>query len=151
MSFLKAHLKHGSNVPPKKPSCKGNASCQRSQCASTPGPSQQPDQPTVNPPLLDSKGSRRFVSHLWSTCLSESLPWRVIGKYKFKKKRHINVLECHARKTLALRVPQRHRYVVLQDSMVCLGAGAKGRSSSASLNHILIQEMTVLVDDGVGC
>ena len=95
--------------------------------------------------LQDSKSSRRFVSHLWSTQLSESLPWKVVGKYRFKKPGHINVLECHARKTLALKLPPNHRYVVFQDSMVCLGSGAKGRSSSVSLNRVLAQEMTVLI------
>ena len=44
-------------------------------------------------------------------------------------------------KPFVLRLPPKHRHVVVQGSMVSLGAGAKGRSSSESLS----QEMTVMV------
>ena len=98
-----------------------------------------------NTSLLDSKGSGRFVSHLWSTQLSECLPWKVGRKYKFKRPGHINLLEVHARKSLLFSVAPNQRFVLLQDSMVALGAGAKGRSSSIALNRLLQQEMTILV------
>lgn len=96
-------------------------------------------------PLKDPKTLGRFVSHLWSTHLSESLPWKVLRKYRFKKTSHINLLEVHARKSLLLSLAPNQRFVLFQDSMVALGAGAKGRSSSASMNRLLQQEMTILV------
>lgn len=95
--------------------------------------------------LGDSRTQRKFVSHLWSAQLSESLPWKVCRKYKFKRPAHINVLESHVRRSLLLHVPSNMRVVILQDSMVVLGAGAKGRSSSQSLNKVLTQEMAICV------
>lgn len=56
------------------------------------------------PKHVQSRSLGRFVSHLWSTQLSESLPWRVFKKYRFQKEGHINVLECHARRSLLLQV-----------------------------------------------
>lgn len=97
------------------------------------------------PPLRDCRTSQKFVSHLWATQLSESLPWKVCKKYKFLKGGHINVLECHARRSLLLNIPAQQRVVVLQDSMVTLGASAKGRSSSQSLNKVLKQECAICV------
>ena len=53
--------------------------------------------------LRHHRGSRWFVSHLWSAHLAESLPWRVRRAYRFKHPNHINVLESHARKTFWFR------------------------------------------------
>ena len=99
----------------------------------------------ISPPLRDCRSSRKFVSHLWATQLSETLPWKVCKKYKFRKEGHINVLECHARRSLLLNIPAQQRVVVMQDSMVTLGASAKGRSSSPSLNKVLRQECAICV------
>ena len=93
--------------------------------------------------LRDHRGAQRFVSHLWSTQLAESLPWTVARRYKFARTNHINVLECHVRKTLLHLAPMDCRLVNFQDSMVTLGATAKGRSSSAALNSILRQDMSL--------
>ena len=93
--------------------------------------------------LRDHRGAQRFVSHLWSTQLAESLPWKVARRYKFARTNHINVLECHVRKTLLHLAPMDCRLVNFQDSMVTLGATAKGRSSSAALNSILRQDMSL--------
>eukprot|EP00438_Fugacium_kawagutii_P004497 Skav200096 [mRNA] locus=scaffold694:326558:340569:- [translate_table: standard] len=107
---------------------------------------QHVDVPAGDPsPLRDCRTSQKFVSHLWATQLSESLPWKVCKKYKFLKGGHINVLECHARRSLLLNIPAQQRIVVLQDSMVTLGASAKGRSSSQSLNKVLKQECAICV------
>ena len=106
--------------------------------------------------LRDHRGAQRFVSHLWSTHLAESLPWRVCRAYRFPRKNHINVLECHVHKTLMHLAPSNCRVVVFQDSMVTLGATAKGRSSSSALNRVLRQSLAVqlfknLYSSGVHC
>ena len=69
--------------------------------------------------LGDSRLQPKF--HLWSTQLSESLPWKVCRKYHFRRPAHINVLESHVRRSLLLHVPMNMRVVILQDSMVVLG------------------------------
>ena len=92
----------------------------------------------------DHRGSQRFVSHLWSTHLAESLPWRTCRAYRFKHPNHINILESHAHKTLLQLAPMRSRLVVFQDSMVTLGANAKGRSSSVALNRIMRRKSLAL-------
>eukprot|EP00435_Cladocopium_sp_Y103_P025667 s2641_g6.t1 len=111
-------------------------------------------QPSSSSTLLGKPGShgvdvsgppRKFVSHLWATQLSECLPWRVCRKYGFRHPAHINILESHARRSLLLNIPGKARVVVFQDSMVALGSGAKGRSSSRSLNRVLRQECAICV------
>ena len=93
--------------------------------------------------VADHRRAGRFVSHLWSTHLAEALPWRPLRRYTFKRPSHIDVLESHAYKTLMRAVPMHSRFVVFQDSMVCLGASAKGRSSSNALNRVLRQSMAL--------
>ena len=93
--------------------------------------------------LRDHRGAQRFVSHLWAAHLAESLPWKTIRAYKFQHPNHINILEAHAHKTLMQIAPRDCRLVVLQDSMVTLGATAKGRSSSEPLNKVLRQSMSL--------
>ena len=88
-------------------------------------------------PTVESKNARRFVSHLWSVQLSEGLPWKPCAKFSFRHSSHINLLEAQVRKVLAKRVAAGCRYIVLQDSKVCLGAFNKGRSGSERLNRIL--------------
>ena len=88
-------------------------------------------------PTVESKNDRRFVSHLWSVQLSEGLPWKPCAKFSFRHSSHINLLEAQVRKVLAKRVAAGCRYIVLQDSKVCLGAFNKGRSGSERLNRTL--------------
>ena len=67
--------------------------------------------------------------------------WFVSEKVRFRRKRHINLLELGMiRRELveaASRTAQGLRIVNLCDSRVALGAFAKGRSSSKALNQIL--------------
>ena len=91
----------------------------------------------------DHKGAQRFVSHLWSSQLAESLPWRTVRAYRFPHPNHINILECHVHKTLMQVAPRDCRLLAFQDSMVTLGSTAKGRSASVRLNRILRQSMTL--------
>ena len=92
-----------------------------------------------------SRTSRKFVSHLWSVQLAEALVWKCCKKYTFKRQGHINLLEAHSRRSLLLNIPPRQRVITFQDSMVTLGAGAKGRRSSCALNKILKQEAMIQV------
>ena len=106
--------------------------------------------------LRDHRGAQRFVSHLWSTHLAEALPWKIARSYRFAKPNHINVLEGHAHKTLMHAAPMGCRLVVFQDSMVSLGASAKGRSSSQALNKVLRQSTALqlakdLYPSGIHC
>ena len=106
--------------------------------------------------VRDHRGAQRFVSHLWSTHVAESLPWKVGRAYRFAKPNHINVLEGHAHKTLMHAAPMGCRLVVFQDSMVSLGASAKGRSSSKALNRVLRQSAALqiakdLYPSGIHC
>ena len=95
--------------------------------------------------LRDHRGAQRFVSHLWATHLAESLPWKPLRAYRFARPNHINVLECHARKTLMNLAPMNSRVVCFQDSLVTLGATSKGRSSSHALNSVLRQDMALQI------
>ena len=52
------------------------------------------------------RGAQHFVSHLWSTHFAEALPWKVVRAYRFRKPSHINILECHAHKTLMRMSPR---------------------------------------------
>ena len=63
--------------------------------------------------------------------------------YSFHKPNHINILECHAFRTLLYTSPGDVGLVVFQDSMVTLGATAKGRNSSKALNQVLRQCMAI--------
>lgn len=76
----------------------------------------------------------------WVEELSDSLQFRELLRYKFRKGGHINVLECRVHKTLlkhcASRFPN-SRVLALLDSRVSLGATAKGRSSSRAICRVL--------------
>ena len=73
--------------------------------------------------------------------LALSLPWTVRAQYRFRHISHINLQEARAL-VRELKEESKHtrnpiRQVILTDSMVCLGAVAKGRSSSFRLNGVL--------------
>ena len=67
--------------------------------------------------------------------------WSVYFGYEFRRLRHINFLEMEALASLLKRLKGEKvfakRILVFLDSRVCVGAVAKGRSSSRSLNAVL--------------
>ena len=76
----------------------------------------------------------------WVYDLCETLPFRELFRYKFKKQGHINCLECRVYKSWLKHCAKKWtgcRVLGLLDSRVTLGAAAKGRSSSKALSHIL--------------
>ena len=99
---------------------------------------------------LDAAGDTRPRPHdpfapaareAWVSELAEALPFKLDLRYPFRHADHINMLEANVRlpfvKHLA-RSPEHFatRQLLGQDSRVCLGAFAKGRSSARRLNHI---------------
>ena len=80
----------------------------------------------------------------WFSELVQSLPFSVVLRYPFKRHGHINVLEANVRLSLLkhlARSPANFstRQLLGQDSQVCLGAFAKGRSSARRLNHVEVK------------
>ena len=76
----------------------------------------------------------------WIEELPDSLPFRELLRYRFKKRNHINVLECRVHKTLLKHCAKNHpnnRILSLLDSRVTLGATSKGRSSSRAICRVL--------------
>ena len=78
---------------------------------------------------------------VWLSELVQSLPFSLDLAYPFKRRDHINILEANVRLSfvkLLARSPANFstRQLLGQDSQVCLGAFAKGRSSARRLNHI---------------
>ena len=73
--------------------------------------------------------------------LVQALPFELALRYPFQRRDHINILEANVRLSLIkllARSPANHstRQLLGQDSQVCLGAFAKGRSSARRLNHV---------------
>ena len=81
-----------------------------------------------------------FEDPEWIGELADSLPFRLLFKYKFRAPKHINVLESHVYgswiKYCAKQYPD-SRILGLLDSRVTLGASSKGRSSSFAITRIL--------------
>jgi len=80
----------------------------------------------------------------WVSELVQALPFRLDVAYPFKRRDHINVLEANVRMSLVkllARSPANFtsRQLLGQDSRVCLGAFAKGRSSARRLNHVEVK------------
>ena len=76
----------------------------------------------------------------WIEELADSLPFKELLRYRFKKRNHINVLECRVHKTLLKHCAKYHpnsRILSLLDSRVTLGATSKGRSSSRAICRVL--------------
>ena len=73
--------------------------------------------------------------------LGLSLDWAVTASYKFPKGAHVNMQEARAIsrcvKREAIIFKQPFRMLLLSDSMVCVGAFGKGRSTSFQLNGVL--------------
>lgn len=88
----------------------------------------------------------------WVEELADSLPFRELLRYKFKRQGHINVLECRVHKTLMKHAAKHHpnsRFVSLLDSRVTLGATAKGRSSSRALCRVLQGSLGYIIGGGL--
>jgi len=80
----------------------------------------------------------------WVSELVQALPFTLDLAYPFKRRDHINVLEASVRLSLVkllARSPANFssRQLLGQDSQVCLGAFAKGRSSARRLNHVEVK------------
>ena len=92
-------------------------------------------------PCIDEVESRNwFEDPEWISELADSLPFRTLFKYRFKRPAHINVLESQVYSTWIKHCAKQHpssRLVGLLDSRVTLGAAAKGRSSSYSTSRVL--------------
>ena len=81
------------------------------------------------------------TSHFASTC-GECLPWSEVARYTFRETSHINLQEARALRREVCKLASKFEsggqiQVCLNDSMVCVCAFAKGRSSSRKLNNIL--------------
>jgi len=91
--------------------------------------------PAAEPPT-ELRDARAFAAPL--AC---RLDWKILYGYRFKYRKHINLLELEALLTLMKHLVNRGirdaRVLVLVDSRVLLGALAKGRSSSRRINHVL--------------
>ena len=86
----------------------------------------QPEEEPLPPPGVARGAAGARVAPLWTVHLCESLRWKTCLKYRFRGPAHINLHETRALKTLCKALPRGHRAVVLQDSLVSLGAMGKG-------------------------
>ena len=85
---------------------------------------------------------------LWVEDICESLPFKELFRYKFKRGGHINCLECRVYKSWLKHCSKKHprcRIVSFLDSRVTMGAAAKGRSSSKALSRILRTSLGYIV------
>ena len=88
----------------------------------------------------------------WIGELSDSLEFRELLRYRFKKGGHINILETRCYKTWLKWCSTRlrnSRLLGLIDSRVLLGASAKGRPSSPALSHVLQGTVPYLLGGGL--
>ena len=78
--------------------------------------------------------------------LCAAFPWDTVSSWKWKKEKHINILETEASNALAKRVARRggdKRYVNLLDSHVARSAVTKARTSSYALRGALLQRAAI--------
>ena len=78
----------------------------------------------------------------FASAVAESLPWAETASYSFRESSHINLQEARAlRRELRILASQYDRgksiQICFNDSLVCVYAFSKGRSSSIKLNSIL--------------
>lgn len=88
----------------------------------------------------------------WVEELADSLPFKELCRYKFRKGGHINVLECRVHKTWLKHCARRYpnsRVLALLDSRVTLGATSKGRSSSTALCRVLQGSLGYILGGGL--
>ena len=89
-----------------------------------------------------------FEDPLWVEDICESLPFKELFRYRFKKKGHIYCLECRTYKSWLKHCSKKHprcRVVGFLDSRVTMGAAAKGRSSSKALSRILRSSLGYII------
>lgn len=92
----------------------------------------------------------------WVTELCESLHFKELYRFRFKRPGHINVNESRTYKSwlksMAKSEPD-SRFVGLLDSRVTIGAASKGRSSSFSLSRVLQGCICYVIGSGLypGC
>ena len=97
----------------------------------------------MQPSKTFSAGSDRRSWHEdpdWVHELCDSVQYKELFRYRFKKTGHINTLECRVYKSWLKHSAKTHpcsRLLGLLDSRVTMGAAAKGRSSSRALSRIL--------------
>ncbi len=105
-------------------------------------------------PLLElPEDGFSFTEHpLWQTA-AKGLEFELVAKRRAKRPRHINLGELRsfldAEVDVAIQLGGDVRVPVLSDSQVCLGAIAKGRSSSAGLNRLLRGSLANMIGRGV--
>lgn len=88
----------------------------------------------------------------WVEEIADSLPFRELMRYKFKKKGHINVLECRVHKTWLKHCARKYpnsRVLALLDSRVTLGSTSKGRSSSKAICRVLQGSLGYILGGGL--
>eukprot|EP00971_Amphidinium_carterae_P323418 6427320-Amphidinium_carterae.2 len=92
------------------------------------------------------------VPPMWVRELAEFLRFSVLFRYNFSRHGHINCLEARAQKSCLKHLAKLHpsaRVILLQDSRVTIGSTAKGRSSSAALNHIARTQLPYILGGGL--
>ena len=88
----------------------------------------------------------------WVTELCDSLPFKELFRYKFRKTGHINVNEMRTYKSFikaCAKTDQDSRLVALLDSRVTIGAVSKGRSSSPALSRVLRGTLPYVLGGGL--
>ena len=100
---------------------------------------------------LDEVTAKRrewFEDPEWISELADSLPFRLLFKYHFRRPAHINVLESQVYSSWIKHCAKTHpssRIIGLLDSRVTLGASAKGRSSSYCISRVLKQTIPYII------
>ncbi len=88
----------------------------------------------------------------WVTELCDSLPFKLLFNFRFRKPNHINVNEARTFKSWIKAAAKNHqdcRVVGILDSRVTIGAAAKGRSSSNAISRILQTTMPYTIGAGL--
>lgn len=92
--------------------------------------------------LAWNKGAPPKEPSVFASTVAECLDWKVVSSYSFRQTSHINLQEARALKREIIRESsdfslRKNIKICLNDSRVCCGAFAKGRSSSFKLNGIM--------------
>ena len=82
---------------------------------------------------------------MWVAASMDDVQWQIVSRFRFKRKKHINLQEIKAVISTVQRMFRTHpelagkRIVIVVDSRVGKGAVRKGRSSSLRVNALLRQ------------
>eukprot|EP00438_Fugacium_kawagutii_P021739 Skav206696 [mRNA] locus=scaffold99:17529:21803:+ [translate_table: standard] len=92
----------------------------------------------------------------WISEICNSLSFKLLFRYQFKRRGHINVNETRVYKSWMKAMAKTNpdsRFVGLLDSRVTIGSAAKGRSSSYSISRILQGSLAYVLGSGLypGC